>query len=298
MNTTHIKSFMYVAKYNSISKAALELNYSNSTVQGHLKALEMELNTKLYERTSTGIYLTEKGFLFLDYARKILDIIDDIQTTFKLHDSIIRVSATESVNVSLINPLINKFIKKYPSVEIEYTKSTTDTAVEKISTNQCDVSLIAEPQFSSSKVHSEFLCKMPLSFVTSPRHICFKVGLLNSREHNILLCTMALPVVTGILKNVGLCFSEFFSAEKNIGDLQTIKELAYEGHVITLLPTGLIKDDLSANRLKVIPELDRDLSTNVYILTPLEATSKKELIDGFISLLRAILPESRQKLPR
>lgn len=293
MNTTHIQSFMYVAKYNSISKAALELNYSNSTVQGHLKTLESELGTKLYERSSTGIYLTEKGFLFLDYAKKILDIIDDIQTTFKMHDRIIRVSATESVNVSLINPLINKFIKKYPDVEIEYTKATTDTAVEKISMNLCDISIIAEPQFSSTKVRSELLYRMPLSFVASPKHRCFRTGLLSSREHNTLLCTMALPVVTGILKNVGLNYGDFFSAEKNIGDLQTIRELAYESQVITLLPTSLIEEDLADHKLQVIPELDRDLFTNVYILTPPEETSKRELIDGFLSLLCTVLPDAR-----
>ena len=43
MNTTHIKSFLYVSQYNSISKAADRLNYSTSTIYEHLKALEHEV---------------------------------------------------------------------------------------------------------------------------------------------------------------------------------------------------------------------------------------------------------------
>ena len=58
MNTTHLESFVYVAKYNSISKAAQQLNYSSSTVQSHIKALEEEFDTKLYDRTSSGVQLT------------------------------------------------------------------------------------------------------------------------------------------------------------------------------------------------------------------------------------------------
>lgn len=73
MNTTHIKSFLYVSKYNSISKAADKLNYSTSTIYEHLKSLENEVGVTLYNKANRGIYLTENGEIFLEYANKILD---------------------------------------------------------------------------------------------------------------------------------------------------------------------------------------------------------------------------------
>ena len=57
MNTTHIKSFLYVSKYNSISKAADKLNYSTSTIYEHLKSLENEVGVTLYNKANRGIYL-------------------------------------------------------------------------------------------------------------------------------------------------------------------------------------------------------------------------------------------------
>lgn len=290
MNTTHLQSFIYVAKYNSISKAALNLNYSNSTVQSHIRALESEVGAKLYERTNSGIYLTDKGMLFLEYANKILDIVSDIHNAFNVSENILRITASETPGTYVMNSLIHKLISKYPNIEIKYTKATTDVAVDKLTSNQCDVSFIAEPhQFNSTKVEAKLLCKLPLSFVTSPTHICFKKGLVNTKHNNTLLCTTSISTVNSLLNTYDLQFSDFFYSEKNIGDLQTIKELACEGHVITLIPTHLVEKELAANKLAIIPELNYDFTTNLYLLTSKEHSAKQELIDELLELLPSLL---------
>ncbi len=290
MNTTHLQSFIYVAKYNSISKAALNLNYSNSTVQSHIRALESEVGAKLYERTNSGIYLTDKGMLFLEYANKILDIVSDIHNAFNVSENILRITASETPGTYVMNSLIHKLISKYPNIEIKYTKATTDVAIDKLTSNQCDVSFIAEPhQFNSAKVEAKLLCKLPLSFVTSPTHICFKKGLANTKHNNTLLCTTSISTVNSLLNTYDLQFSDFFYSEKNIGDLQTIKELACEGHVITLIPTHLVEKELAANKLAIIPELNYDFTTNLYLLTSKEHSAKQELIDELLELLPSLL---------
>lgn len=289
MNTTHLQSFIYVAKYNSISKAALHLNYSNSTVQSHIRALEAEVGTKLYERTSSGIYLTDKGILFLEYANKILDIVADVHNSFNVHENKLRITASETSGTYVMGSLIHKLIKKYPNIEIEYTKATTDTAIDKLTSNQCDVSFIAEPQFASAEVDSTFICKLPLSFVTSPKHVCFKNGLANTKQNNTLLCTMPMTTVNSVLKAQNILFSDYFYSEKNIGDLQTIKELACEGHVITLIPTHMVEKELAENKLCIIPELDLNFTTNIYLLTSREHTAKNELIEKLLSMIPSVI---------
>lgn len=240
MNTTHIKSFLYVSKYNSISKAADKLNYSTSTIYEHLKSLENEVGVTLYNKANRGIYLTENGEIFLEYANKILDIVDDIHRRFYKSSETLRITASESSNFFVMKPLMDKFIIKYPDIEIDYTKATTDVAIEKILNGLCDVGVISEPGFSTSKVKCDFLCKLPLSFVASPKHICFKNGIVDSREDNTLLSIMGFTVVSNLLVSKGLLFSDYFSSKKNIGDLQILKELAYEGIGISLLPTFLV----------------------------------------------------------
>lgn len=294
MNTTHLESFIYVAKYASISKAAQKLNYSNSTVQGHIKSLEDEFGTKFYDRTSQGIQLTHNGTVFLKHAREILDITDNMREFFAGDNMNLRITASESVNVYLMNSLIQGFIKKNPHIGIEYTKAITGTAVSKLLQKECDVSLIAEPHFQEVEgINCKFVCKLPLAFVTSPKHICFKQGLAASRDYNTLFCTMSLPVLTEVLEKNNLRFEDYFSQEKNIGDLQMLRDLAYEGHIITLLPRNLIEDDLKTYKLKIIPELDCNPESNVYLLTAGYHPAKADAIQSLEAIIASVLIKSK-----
>lgn len=289
MNTTHIKSFLYVSKYNSISKAADKLNYSTSTIYEHLKSLENEVGVTLYNKANRGIYLTENGEIFLEYANKILDIVDDIHRRFYKSSKTLRIMASESSDFFVMKPLMDKFIIKYPDIEIDYTKATTDVAIEKILNGLCDVGVISEPGFSTSKVKCDFLCKLPLSFVASPKHICFKNGIVDSREDNTLLSTMRFTVVSNLLVSKGLLFSDYFSSKKNIGDLQTLRELAYEGIGISLLPTFLVEDDIAQGKLKLIPEFNEEFSSRIYILTELNNKKVNKSVNNFVQLAHSLL---------
>lgn len=289
MNTTHIKSFLYVSKYNSISKAADKLNYSTSTIYEHLKSLENEVGVTLYNKANRGIYLTENGEIFLEYANKILDIVDDIHRRFYKSSETLRIMASESSDFFVMKPLMDKFIIEYPDIEIDYTKATTDVAIEKILNGLCDVGVISEPGFSTSKVKCDFLCKLPLSFVASPKHICFKNGIVDSREDNTLLSTMRFTVVSNLLVSKGLLFSDYFSSKKNIGDLQTLKELAYEGIGISLLPTFLVEDDIAQGKLKLIPEFNEEFSSRIYILTELNNKKVNKSVNNFVQLAHSLL---------
>ena len=289
MNTTHIKSFLYVSKYNSISKAADRLNYSTSTIYEHLKALEHEIGVNLYNSTNSGIYLTENGEIFLEYANKILDIVDDIHHKFYHSGSRLRISASESSDFFVMKPLMEKFMTKYPDIEIDYTKGTTDVSIDKLLSNLIDMAVISEPSFTTSKVKCDFLCKLPLSFVASPSHICFKNGIIKSRDKNTLLSSMEFSVLSTLLTSKGLFFSDYFHTKNNIGDLQTLKALSLEGNGIALIPTFFIEKELKENKLKVIPELEQDFFSKIYILTQLNNKNPNIPVNNFIQLAHSLL---------
>lgn len=69
MHIKQLVSFVTVARTKNMAQTALALNYSHSTIFGHLESLEKEYSTKLYCRTSHGIELTPKGELLLEYAK-------------------------------------------------------------------------------------------------------------------------------------------------------------------------------------------------------------------------------------
>ena len=67
-----LKVFYTVAQKLSFSKAANELFVSQPAVTKHIKEIENQLNTKLFDRKGTTIQLTESGKILFVYAEKIM----------------------------------------------------------------------------------------------------------------------------------------------------------------------------------------------------------------------------------
>src|SRR5262249_6576257 len=67
-----IAAFVAVAEGGSISSGARELGLPKSVVSERLAELERSLGTRLLQRTTRSMSVTEDGFAFLDRARRIL----------------------------------------------------------------------------------------------------------------------------------------------------------------------------------------------------------------------------------
>ena len=83
METQYVREFIALADARSYNDAAARLYTSTSTLFKHIKSLEKELGSTLFEREGKGIRLTNYGALFLDYARKIERLSDEFQQTVK-----------------------------------------------------------------------------------------------------------------------------------------------------------------------------------------------------------------------
>ena len=65
MEFRQLNTFIQVAKFQSFSKAAEHLGYSQSAVTVQIRMLEKELNTRLFDRMGKKILLTSQGQEFL-----------------------------------------------------------------------------------------------------------------------------------------------------------------------------------------------------------------------------------------
>jgi len=72
MELYQLKTFVVVAEEGHLTRASERLNASQPTVSAHIKALEEELETKLFIRTPKGMRLTEAGERLRDKAISVL----------------------------------------------------------------------------------------------------------------------------------------------------------------------------------------------------------------------------------
>ena len=72
-----------VAKAGSLGKAAEVLLIAAPNLSRSIKELEAELGITIFDRTSKGMTLTPEGEVFMNYAKSILDQINQLEKAYK-----------------------------------------------------------------------------------------------------------------------------------------------------------------------------------------------------------------------
>jgi LysR family transcriptional regulator, transcriptional activator for dmlA len=117
--------FAALARAGSLGAAARELGITTPAVSKHLALMESRLGISLVNRTTRRMSLTPEGELYAQHARRILGEIDGMQdllsTAKEVPKGLLRVNATLGFGRTHLAPLISRFARKYPQVEVQLT---------------------------------------------------------------------------------------------------------------------------------------------------------------------------------
>jgi LysR family pca operon transcriptional activator len=69
----YLGTFLEVARRRNISRAADALVLSQTAVSRRVRALELQVGARLFERSGKGVKLTATGEVFLEHAVRITD---------------------------------------------------------------------------------------------------------------------------------------------------------------------------------------------------------------------------------
>ncbi len=118
-----VSEFVAVSETGSFTAAAKRLNISTAQVSRQVGALERRLDTKLLYRTTRKVSLTEEGNLYYRHCRQVLDGLDEAERALSslknTPQGLLKLTAPVAYGEKYILPIINDFMLRYPSVEIE-----------------------------------------------------------------------------------------------------------------------------------------------------------------------------------
>ncbi len=115
--------FLKVVETGSFTRAAQELDYTQSAVSQMIQTLEEELCATLFHRSKSGITLTPDGQEYLPFIRAVCNACDELRRKRRemegLEGSVIRIGTFTSVSRNWLPLLIKQFKELYPSVQFE-----------------------------------------------------------------------------------------------------------------------------------------------------------------------------------
>lgn len=117
-----MRSFVTVAEMGGFSNAAPRLAASQSTISKQVAALESHLKTRLFQRTTRTLALTEEGAVFYERALAALAAIDEAEAAVGVvgeAKGVLRITMPLTLAESRVIEMISRFLDLNPEIEIE-----------------------------------------------------------------------------------------------------------------------------------------------------------------------------------
>jgi DNA-binding transcriptional LysR family regulator len=166
-----IATFVAVAQNASFTKAAEKLGTSKSNVGKAVQRLELRLGTRLLQRTTRAVRLTEDGEIYLEAARSALDGLSEAETALSARrdEPVGRVRLDIPIGFGrLLLPTLLRIRQQYPKVTVELNLSDRQSDPVK---DGWDIVVRAGQLPAEGEMTVRKLCDMRLSLFASSDYL-------------------------------------------------------------------------------------------------------------------------------
>lgn len=248
--------FATIIKNKSFTKAAQELNLAKSTVSSRLTLLEKKLKTKLLNRTTRTLSLTQAGEILYTHCQQMTIHAQQAEDSLRNHNELpigkLKITCPEISGLYLFSQLISKFKQQYPLITIQLI--ITDQFLD-ITKENIDFAFRTGIQQDSNLI-CRHLSMVARSIVAAPAYLKNNQAIKKPQDlnkfpllkHSLLT---SWPLFKGSQKQS--------IAIKNIAvesnSLIFLLDMAVQGHGIALLPRYLSKTMRQQKKLvELLPE--------------------------------------------
>ena len=289
LNYNHLRYFWAVAHEGNLTRAAQQLNVSQSALSIQIGKLEHQLGHKLFDRQGKQLVLTEAGRIALDHADTIFaagaELLGTLRETGERVQQVLRVGAIATLSrnfqIRFLRPLLER-----TDVEIVVRSGTFADLVAALEAHRLDVVLSnhAPARDAATPWIAHTIDDQPVSLIGDPaqlnRHGDLSDWLANEP---LIVPTPESSIRTGfdaLADRLGV--RPHIVAE--VDDMAMLRLVARERSGLAVIPPIVVKDELDSGRLVEVARLP-DLIEAFYAITLRRRFPNP--------LIKAVLPSSR-----
>ena len=123
LGLNELEAVLAVARRASFRQAAIDLDVSTTALSNTIAKLEASLETRLFNRTTRSVSLTEAGAMYLEQVGPALHEVRAALEAVRSHNAgpsgVLRINAFASAARAALLPLVLAFLQRYPKVHID-----------------------------------------------------------------------------------------------------------------------------------------------------------------------------------
>lgn len=169
LDIDQLKTFIAIIDSGSFTRAAGEVNKTQSAVSMQMRRLEERLNKTLFEKDGRVNRLTLNGEKLLAYARRMVRLNNETLAAFdeEALAGTIRFGTPDDYADRYMPGIIARFAKSNPNVELSIVCAPSSDLVEMLTRGELDIALVTH---SPRSWRSQIVRTEPLLWVTSKAH--------------------------------------------------------------------------------------------------------------------------------
>lgn len=233
-----VRTFVAIVDHGGFTRAAERILRTQSTISLQVKRLEDKVGKQLLERSPRAVKLTPEGETFVDYARRLLALNDEMVARLKEPnlEGTVRLGTPEDFATTHLPQVLARFARTHPNVALEVT---------------CDLTLNLTALFREKKAFDLVLVKREPTEAAGTR-VWREPLVWVAADHAVARRDDALPLVVSPAPCVyRKRATEALDAERRpwrvaytCGSLAGAQAAVKAGLGITVLPKEMVPDDL------------------------------------------------------
>ena len=269
LNLNKLKIFHAAALVGKLSKAAEILHISQSAVSMHIKQIEECYGGAVFERTATGVELTELGRIIFKYTEQIVhleeNMIDAIDQFSHTGSGNVSIAASSTPGNYLLPWFIGGFVKEHPGINVSLTITNTKNVLSQLLSRAIDLGIggaesetLGITSFPLAMDHIVLVCKsqdyeylrdIPLDKLITGNLIMREQGSATRMVAEKHLESMNIPV----------------NPTLELGNNEAIKSAVQAGLGISILSAYSVEPEIAAGSVKIIDNNDWDCSRHINV---------------------------------
>lgn len=291
-----MKVFRLVAELKSFAAAAERLGISPAMASKHVMHLEQRLSTRLLNRTSRSVSLSESGMLYFEHSQQMLDALEEVEAEVSQATVVPRGTLKLNAPEFMANPVfidvLADYQKRYPDVQFDIDLNFRSL---NIIDQGVDLALrIKNVQTSQPGLIERPLMNISFHLVAAPSYL-EKHGRPNNvddlnGQHILIHNQSALSSTHSYADETGSHTIKFAPILQS-DNIMLLHQAVLQGMGMTFMPKFLVAEDIAAKRLELLLPDQAKFETTICGVYP----SRKYLSAKVRTFLEFIAEDSRFK---